>query len=117
MWSSDNLKPRLQDRLVTEQQRGNKLQAELTEATKKNQTAAADGASQLAAAQQALASLEEDANQRVEQADAAIAELEGQLEEATNQLQDAQDATKVFLPAHTCKYMDSHKLPLWSSVC
>lgn len=86
-----------QDRLVAEQQRCEKLQAELAEANASHQKAAAEGAGKLAEAQQALAHLEEDANQKMEQADAAIAEAEGQLEEVTNELQDARDAVKVSL--------------------
>lgn len=84
-----------QDRLEAEQQRCQKLEAELDGLRAAQQTAAAEGTRQLAVARQALTDLEEEASQKLHQADAAVMEAEGQLEEVTNELQDARDAVKV----------------------
>ena len=62
-----------QDHLVVEQQRCEKLQAELAETKTAHQRAAAEAAKQLATAQRELTQLEEEASQKLEQADAGTA--------------------------------------------
>ena len=60
-----------------------------------HQQAAAEAAAQLDKMQSALTHLEEDACDKLGQADAAVAEAEAQLEEVMSELQEARDAVKV----------------------
>lgn len=84
-----------QDRLVQEQQHTQQLQSQLHAAQASHDQAAAAAASQLAAAQQALSQLEQEATEKLSQADAAAAEAEGQLDELSHELEEARDAFKV----------------------
>ena len=85
----------VQDRLVQEQQHSEQLQSQLHAAQASHDQAAAAAASQLAAAQQALSQLEQEATEKLSQADAAAAEAEGQLDDLMHELEEARDAVKV----------------------
>lgn len=85
----------MQDRLVQEQQHSEQLQSQLHAAQASHDQAAAAAASQLAAAQQGLSQLEQEATEKLSQADAAAAEAEGQLDDLLHELEEARDAVKV----------------------
>ena len=95
----------LQERLVEEQQHNKQLQSQLHAAQASHDQAAAAAASQLAAAQQALSQLEQEATEKLGQADAAAVEAEGQLDDLAHELEEAKDAVKVvmsFMPQCCC---------------
>ena len=85
----------MQDRLVQEQQKSEQLQSQLASAQASHQQAAAAAASQLAATHEALSQLEQEASEKLGQADMAAAEVEGHVDELTQELEDARDAVKV----------------------
>lgn len=85
----------MQDRLVEEQQHSKQLQSQLQAVQASRDQAAAAAASELAAAQQALHQLEQEATEKLSQADAAAAEAEGQLDDLAHELEEAKDAVKV----------------------
>ena len=85
----------LQDHLMHEQQKSEQLQSQLASAQASHQQAAAAAASQLAATQEALSQLEQEASEKLGQADMAAAEAEGQVDELTHDLGEARDAVKV----------------------
>lgn len=80
---------------MQEQQHSQQLQSKLHAVQASHDQAAAAAASQLAAAQQALSQLEQEATEKLSQADAAAAEAEGQLEDLSHELEEARDAVKV----------------------
>ena len=86
-----------QDRLVKEQQHSQQLQSQLQAVQISRDQAAAAAASELAAAQQALHQLEQEATEKLSQADAAAAEAEGQLDDLAHELEEAKDAVKVLI--------------------
>ncbi len=85
----------LQDRLLQEQQKSEQLQSQLASVQASHQQAAAAAGSQLAATQEALSQLEQEATEKLGQADMAAAEAEGQVDELTHDLEEARDAVKV----------------------
>ncbi len=87
--------PDVQERLIQEQQRSEQLQSQLASLQNAQQQAAAAAASQLGAAQEALGQLEQEASEKLSQADLAAAEAEGQLDELAHDLDEARDAVKV----------------------
>ncbi|KAL3146280.1 hypothetical protein ABBQ32_002981 [Trebouxia sp. C0010 RCD-2024] len=85
----------IKEHLTQEQQHSKQLQAQLHAAQASHDQAAAAAASQLAAAQQALSQLEQEATEKLSQADAAAAEAEGQLDDLMHELEESRDAVKV----------------------
>ena len=87
----------VQDRLVQEQQHSQQLQSQLHAAQASHDQAAAAAASHLEAAQQAFSQLEQEATEKLSQADVAAAEAEGQLDDMAHELEEARDAVKVLI--------------------